>query len=112
MTQSKRDLRVPSDSVGVKLKFSFALAYVITIVAAVIPYPIDTVRRRMTMTSGTGQNYSSPISACIQIFRQEGLMTGYRGFSANILRSLAGGLVLATADELKDFYLSLKKSLS
>ena len=63
------------------------------------------------MTSGTGEFYSSTFSAFKTIVGKEGIMTLYKGWGANILRSLAGGLVLASADIIKDAYISVKMSL-
>lgn len=98
------------EQMGISVGFfqSFALAYVITICAAVIPYPTDTLRRRMMMTSGTGNYYTSSYSAGKQIILNEGFLTLYKGWSANVLRSIAGGLVLASADLLKQYYKNMK----
>jgi len=87
---------------------SFSLGYGVTLVASILPYPTDTVRRRMMMTSGTGDFYSNSFTAAREMIRNEGLRTVYKGFSANILRSLAGGLVLASADEIKLLYVNLR----
>ena len=40
---------------------SFALGWAVTVVSGLASYPIDTIRRRMMMTSGTGKFISSPI---------------------------------------------------
>jgi len=89
---------------------SFALGYCVTVLASVVPYPTDTVRRRMMMTSGTGQHYSGVVSAASEMIRNEGFKTLYKGWGANVLRSLAGGLVLAGSDTIKEFYLAQRKS--
>ena len=39
---------------------SFALGWVVTVVSGLASYPIDTVRRRMMMTSVTGKIYMKP----------------------------------------------------
>merc|ERR1711897_91621 len=39
--------------------FRFMLGYSVTVSAGLASYPIDTIRRRMMMTSGTGVNYKS-----------------------------------------------------
>ena len=89
----------------ISYSFSFTLGYSVTVVASILPYPSDTVRRRMMMTSGTGQHYSGVIEACKTIYKNEGFYVLFRGWGANVLRSLAGGLVLAGSDHIKDFYL-------
>merc|ERR1712141_642773 len=38
---------------------SFALGWAVTVVSGLASYPIDTIRRRMMMTSGTGVHYKS-----------------------------------------------------
>ena len=91
-----------------KIRVSFTLGYGVTLVASILAYPTDTVRRRMMMTSGTGEVYSNPFTAAREMIRKEGFFTLYRGFSANILRCLAGGLVLARADEIKLLYVNLR----
>merc|ERR1712227_476950 len=58
---------------------SFALGYAITVLASLGSYPIDTVRRRMSMMKGAG---------------------------ANILRGAAGAGVLAGFDSVKSAYIS------
>jgi len=55
------------------------LGYAISIVASIPAYPTDTLRRRMMMTSGTGENYSSSISAFRTIYENEGLIAFFRG---------------------------------
>ncbi|CAG5112426.1 Oidioi.mRNA.OKI2018_I69.chr2.g6643.t1.cds [Oikopleura dioica] len=88
---------------------SFLLGYVISIVASIPAYPTDTLRRRMMMTSGTGENYSSSISAFRTIYAQEGIIAFFRGWNANLLRAIAPGLVLASKDKFTDFYLLLTR---
>merc|ERR1712223_1293139 len=41
------------------LMASFALGYVVPISSGLVSYPIDTIRRRMMMTSGTGVHYKN-----------------------------------------------------
>jgi len=42
-------------------------------------YPIDTVRRRMMMTSGEAVKYRGAIDATVQIVRKEGSFALMRG---------------------------------
>merc|ERR1712091_718091 len=42
---------------------SFALGWLVTVGASSASYPIDTIRRRMMMTSGTGVHYKSAFDA-------------------------------------------------
>merc|ERR1711976_650929 len=51
---------------------SFALGYVVTITSGLISYPIDTIRRRMMMTSGEAVKYKGSIDCTVQILKTEG----------------------------------------
>jgi len=82
----------------------FAVGYVVTVVAGLASYPIDTIRRRMMMTSGTGVKYNGSMDATVQIFRKEGVKSFFKGAGANILRGIAGAGVLAGFDAVQDLY--------
>jgi len=87
---------------------AFMLGYVVTISAGLVSYPIDTIRRRMMMTSGQAVKYKGSMDCFIQIMRQEGFMSLMKGAGANILRGVAGAGVLAGFDEFKKVYVSLR----
>ncbi|KAK3029557.1 hypothetical protein RJ639_038446 [Escallonia herrerae] len=80
---------------------SFALGWVITNGAGLASYPIDTVRRRMMMTSGEAVKYKSSFDAFSQILKNEGAKSLFKGAGANILRAVAGAGVLAGYDKLQ-----------
>ncbi|CAI0461033.1 unnamed protein product [Linum tenue] len=80
---------------------SFLLGWGITIGAGLASYPIDTVRRRMMMTSGEAVKYSSSLDAFKQIVQKEGTKSLFKGAGANILRAVAGAGVLAGYDKLQ-----------
>eukprot|EP00271_Cylindrocystis_brebissonii_P014230 TRINITY_DN35516_c0_g1_i1.p2 TRINITY_DN35516_c0_g1~~TRINITY_DN35516_c0_g1_i1.p2 ORF type:complete len:380 (+),score=78.26 TRINITY_DN35516_c0_g1_i1:117-1256(+) len=80
---------------------SFFLGWGITIGAGLASYPIDTVRRRMMMTSGQAVKYKSSFDAFSQILAKEGVMSLFKGAGANILRAVAGAGVLAGYDQLQ-----------
>jgi len=84
---------------------SFALGYVVTISAGLLSYPIDTIRRRMMMTSGEAVKYKGSIDCTIQIVKNEGFMSLMKGAGANILRGVAGAGVLAGFDKFQEFYI-------
>merc|ERR1719284_1374992 len=46
---------------------SFTLGYTVTVAASSASYPIDTIRRRMMMTSGTGVHYKNWVDCGAQI---------------------------------------------
>ncbi|KAG9289867.1 hypothetical protein G9A89_015447 [Geosiphon pyriformis] len=80
---------------------SFLLGWCITIGAGLASYPIDTIRRRMMMTSGEAVKYKSSYHAFKEIVAKEGTRSLFKGAGANILRAIAGAGVLAGYDKLQ-----------
>lgn len=80
---------------------SFLLGWGVTIGAGLTAYPIDTVRRRMMMTSGEAVKYKSSLDAFTQIVKTEGAKSLFKGAGANILRAVAGAGVLSGYDKLQ-----------
>jgi len=80
---------------------NFLLGWAITIGAGLASYPIDTVRRRMMMTSGEAVKYKSSAHAFAEIVKKEGTKSLFKGAGANILRAVAGAGVLAGYDRLQ-----------
>lgn len=83
---------------------SFCLGYAVTVSAGLVSYPIDTIRRRMMMTSGEAVKYKGSLDCAIQIMKNEGFMSFMKGAGANILRGVAGAGVLAGFDKFTDLY--------
>ncbi|KAK3629787.1 ADP/ATP carrier protein [Elasticomyces elasticus] len=78
---------------------SFLLGWTVTTGAGIASYPLDTVRRRMMMTSGQAVKYKSSIDAFQQIVAKEGVKSLFKGAGANILRGVAGAGVLSIYDQ-------------
>merc|ERR1719433_1407239 len=97
---------VLGDDAGLAL--SFCLGYGVPVAAGLASYPIDTIRRRMMMTSGEAVKYSGSIDCTVQILKGEGVLSFYKGAGANILRGMAGAGVLAGFDKFKALYISMK----
>jgi len=97
------------DSANVGL--SFLLGWGVTVTAGLMSYPIDTIRRRMMMTSGGGVKYKGSIDCGIQILKNEGFMSMMKGAGANILRGVAGAGVLAGFDKFQELYIKWRTSL-
>jgi solute carrier family 25 (adenine nucleotide translocator) protein 4/5/6/31 len=90
-------------TVGLKDNFlaSFMLGWGVTIAAGLASYPLDTVRRRMMMTSGEAVKYKSSMHAFNAIVAKEGWKSLFKGAGANILRAVAGAGVLSGYDQLQ-----------
>merc|ERR1712142_804924 len=87
---------------------SFFLGWAVTIVSGLMSYPIDTVRRRMMMTSGAAVKYNGSIDCATQVIKNEGFMSLMKGAGANILRGVAGAGVLAGFDVIRDMYVEFR----
>jgi hypothetical protein len=74
---------------------SFALGWAVTTGAGIASYPLDTIRRRMMMTSGEAVKYNGTMDAGRQIIAAEGVRSLFKGAGANILRGVAGAGVLS-----------------
>merc|ERR1712062_605815 len=88
---------------------TFGLGYAVTVTSGLISYPIDTIRRRMMMTSGQAVKYKGSIDCTMQILKNEGAMSMMKGAGANILRGVAGAGVLAGFDKFKEVYIVMRK---
>jgi len=80
---------------------NFLLGWIVTTTAGLASYPIDTIRRRMMMTSGEAVKYASSIDCAKQIMAKEGVYSFFKGAGANILRAIAGAGALAGYDQLQ-----------
>jgi len=87
---------------------AFLLGWSITIGAGLASYPIDTIRRRMMMTSGSAVKYRSSFHCFQEIVKNEGVKSMFKGAGANILRAVAGAGVLAGYDQLQVYLLGKK----
>jgi len=95
---------------GAGFAAKFALGYSVTVTAGLLSYPLDTIRRRMMMTSGGKDSgkYKNSLDCGRQILANEGMKSMYKGAGSNILRGLAGALVLVSFDYAKNYYLEWK----
>ena len=66
---------------GAGFAAKFALGYSVTVTAGLISYPLDTIRRRMMMTSGgkDAGKYKSSIDCGAQVLKNEGVKAMYKG---------------------------------
>lgn len=80
---------------------SFLLGWVVTTGASTASYPLDTVRRRMMMTSGQAIKYDGAFDCFRKIVAAEGISSLFKGCGANILRGVAGAGVISMYDQLQ-----------
>merc|ERR1711885_74293 len=93
---------------GGSVGLSFLLGWGVTVTAGLMSYPIDTIRRRMMMTSGGGVKYNGSLDCARQIMANEGFMSMMKGAGANILRGFAGAGVLSGFDSVKAAYINFR----
>ena len=70
---------------------NFLLGWGVTVGAGLASYPIDTIRRRMMMTSGQAVKYNGSIDCARRILADEGIKSFYRGAALCVMRGVSGG---------------------
>lgn len=70
-------------------------------VSGIVGYPMDTVRRRMMMSSGEQLKFNSAFQCARHMYKERGLRTFIGGIGANILRGITGAGVLTIYDMLQ-----------
>lgn len=89
----------------------FCVGYAVTVLAGLASYPIDTIRRRMMMTSGAADlQYKSSAQCGAAILKSEGFASFFKGAGANILRGVAGAGVLSGFDVVKKTYIDWRNN--
>ena len=96
---------------GESFAMNFALGWAVTIVSGLLSYPLDTIRRRMMMTSGAAVKYKSSIDCGTQILKADGFGALMKGAGANVLRGVAGAGVLSGVDAIKPMYVEWRSSM-
>jgi len=99
------DSIMPNLPEDVSFAVRFGVGYAVTVSAGLLSYPIDTIRRRMMMTSGEGVKYNGSMDCASQILKAEGFGSFMKGAGANVLRGMAGAGVLAGFDVMKAAYI-------
>ena len=80
---------------------TFGLGYLAAIVSGAVSYPLDTVRRRMMMTSGESIKFSGTLSCMHKIQAEGGFGAFFRGGAANIVGGVTGAAVFSIYDRMK-----------
>jgi len=84
----------------------FVFAQLVTILAGIISYPLDTVRRRLMMQSGrkgADIQYTGTMDCIKKITSQEGPRAFFKGSLSNVLRGTGGALVLVFDAKIKAY---------
>ena len=69
------------------LMLTFALGQIVTVSAGIISYPLDTVRRRLMMTSGSKEKlYNGTMDCFSKIYQREGASAFFKGCLSNVIR--------------------------
>jgi solute carrier family 25 (adenine nucleotide translocator) protein 4/5/6/31 len=87
------------------LFFQWLFAQCVVVTAGIFSYPLDTVRRRLMMTSGkTGKDkmYDGTMDCFKKIYANEGgLKPFFKGCLSNVIRGTGGALVLVFYDRIQ-----------
>merc|ERR1712146_588040 len=66
---------------------TFMLGQIVTVSAGIISYPLDTVRRRLMMTSGSKEKlYNGTMDCFAKIYQNEGGKAFFKGCLSNVIR--------------------------
>ncbi|KAK0404722.1 hypothetical protein QR680_017598 [Steinernema hermaphroditum] len=94
--------RSGSDHIG--FGYAFLLGQVVTFVAGMISYPLDTVRRRQMMQAGKKEIlYRGSWDCTKKIFLNEGPRAFFNGAMVNAIRGTGAALVLAMYNEFAKY---------
>jgi solute carrier family 25 (adenine nucleotide translocator) protein 4/5/6/31 len=84
------------------LLYTFMLGQLVTVSAGIISYPLDTVRRRLMMTSGAKEKlYNGTMDCFTKIIANEGPSALFKGCLSNVIRGTGGALVLTFYDKIQ-----------
>ena len=84
----------------------WAFAQSVTVSAGIVSYPLDTVRRRLMMTSGAKEKmYDGTMDCFRKIYKDEGGRAFFKGCLSNVIRGTGGALVLVFYDKIQNWLL-------
>ena len=82
----------------------WGFAQFVTVGAGIVSYPLDTVRRRLMMTSGAKEKmYDGTMDCFKKIYKDEGGRAFFKGCLSNVIRGTGGALVLVFYDKIKAY---------
>ena len=95
------------------LASKFVIAQFTAIVAGLVSYPLDTIRRRQQMAAffdpfddGADElpPYKGAWRTLVTIVEDEGVLALFKGFSMNVVRTISGALILVGYDQIKTLF--------
>ncbi|XP_062581072.1 uncharacterized protein LOC134242886 isoform X2 [Saccostrea cucullata] len=84
-----------------KIFYAFGLGYGVTVLAGLVSYPLDTIRRRMMMRSCEEVKYKGWIDCARYAIKNDGFLSLYRGVFVTIVKGFLGVPFLIGWDLLK-----------
>jgi len=82
----------------------WGFAQIVTVVAGIASYPLDTVRRRLMMTAGQeNPKYKGTMHCFKTIAAEEGPKAFFKGCLSNVIRGTGGALVLVFYDKIQAY---------
>ena len=82
----------------------WGFAQIVTVVAGIASYPLDTVRRRLMMTAGQeNPKYKGTMHCFKTIAAEEGSRAFFKGCLSNVIRGTGGALVLVFYDKIQAY---------
>jgi len=81
---------------------SFLFGWGVTIVAGLLTYPLDTIRRRMMVAGATPMAFDGTLDCVATIWREDGLSGFFHGATANIARAIIGAMALVLWDQVQE----------
>jgi solute carrier family 25 (adenine nucleotide translocator) protein 4/5/6/31 len=86
----------------------WGFAQAVTVLAGIISYPLDTVRRRLMMQSGRSDIlYTSTMDCIRKINQNEGPRAFFKGSLSNVIRGTGGALVLVFYDKIQQLLIDV-----
>ncbi|VDK28526.1 unnamed protein product [Gongylonema pulchrum] len=83
---------------------AFLIGQVVTFTAALISYPLDTVRRRLMMQAGRHDTLYRGVWHCTtKIWHEEGFRAYFSGMWVNTIRGTGAALILAFYNEFSKY---------
>ena len=80
----------------------FSLGFGVTLLSGFCVYPLDIIRKRMMMTSGSLLTYGGPRDCARSIWMNEGGKVFFNGFSLSLFNSIGGAFALTMYESFRN----------